>query len=118
MVETGSDDILAEADRCDIAFLVVGDPFGYAHLCLCRSAGRDSDRQQGYYACRPSYPGSRAENSGSQYLKCLNPIRGWLHWLAAIQLRPDSKYGIFHRRMETVVLLWRMPALAFILLFF
>ncbi|MCJ1359562.1 MAG: diphthine synthase [Icmadophila ericetorum] len=28
MVETGSDDILAEADRCDIAFLVVGDPFG------------------------------------------------------------------------------------------
>ena len=29
MVETGSDDILAEADRCDIAFLVVGDPFGY-----------------------------------------------------------------------------------------
>ncbi|EAS32340.3 diphthine synthase [Coccidioides immitis RS] len=27
-VESGSDDILAEADKVDIAFLVVGDPFG------------------------------------------------------------------------------------------
>jgi diphthine synthase len=30
MVESSSDDILAEADKLDIAFLVVGDPFGYA----------------------------------------------------------------------------------------
>jgi diphthine synthase len=30
MVETASDDILAGADEKDIAFLVVGDPFGYA----------------------------------------------------------------------------------------
>ena len=29
MVETASDDILAGADEKDIAFLVVGDPFGY-----------------------------------------------------------------------------------------
>jgi diphthine synthase len=28
-VETGSDEILAGADKADIAFLVVGDPFGY-----------------------------------------------------------------------------------------
>ncbi|KAJ6120843.1 Diphthine methyl ester synthase [Penicillium sp. IBT 18751x] len=28
LVETGSDDILAGADKADIAFLVVGDPFG------------------------------------------------------------------------------------------
>jgi diphthine synthase len=28
LVETGSDDILAEADKVDVAFLVVGDPFG------------------------------------------------------------------------------------------
>jgi diphthine synthase len=30
MVESSSDDILKDADRVDVAFLVVGDPFGYA----------------------------------------------------------------------------------------
>jgi len=30
MVESSSDDILAGADHLDVAFLVVGDPFGYA----------------------------------------------------------------------------------------
>jgi diphthamide biosynthesis methyltransferase len=29
MVESSSDSILADADTKDIAFLVVGDPFGY-----------------------------------------------------------------------------------------
>lgn len=29
LVESGSDEILAGADKTDIAFLVVGDPFGY-----------------------------------------------------------------------------------------
>lgn len=28
LVESGSDDILAGADKKDVAFLVVGDPFG------------------------------------------------------------------------------------------
>jgi diphthine synthase len=31
MVETASDDILADAANVDVAFLVVGDPFGYAN---------------------------------------------------------------------------------------
>lgn len=30
MVESSSDDILSDADNVDVAFLVVGDPFGYA----------------------------------------------------------------------------------------
>lgn len=30
MVESSSDEILAGADTADIAFLVVGDPFGYS----------------------------------------------------------------------------------------
>lgn len=30
MVESDSDSILADADKVDVAFLVVGDPFGYA----------------------------------------------------------------------------------------
>ena len=29
MVESASDEILARADTSDVAFLVVGDPFGY-----------------------------------------------------------------------------------------
>ena len=29
MVESASDEILAGADKHDVAFLVVGDPFGY-----------------------------------------------------------------------------------------
>lgn len=29
MVESSSDEILADADKVDVAFLVVGDPFGY-----------------------------------------------------------------------------------------
>lgn len=32
MVESSSDDILADADKVDVAFLVVGDPFGYVYL--------------------------------------------------------------------------------------
>lgn len=30
MVELQSDDILKDANKVDVAFLVVGDPFGYA----------------------------------------------------------------------------------------
>lgn len=38
MVESSSDEILAGADQHDVAFLVVGDPFGYApFLSLSRS---------------------------------------------------------------------------------
>jgi diphthine synthase len=29
MVESSSDDILKDADKVDVAFLVVGDPFGF-----------------------------------------------------------------------------------------
>lgn len=32
MVESSSDEILAGADVAEIAFLVVGDPFGYSIL--------------------------------------------------------------------------------------
>jgi diphthine synthase len=34
MVESSSDDILKDADKVDVAFLVVGDPFGYASSSL------------------------------------------------------------------------------------
>jgi diphthine methyl ester synthase len=34
MVESSSDDILQNADKVDVAFLVVGDPFGYV-VDLC-----------------------------------------------------------------------------------
>ena len=34
MVESASDEILAGADTSDVAFLVVGDPFGYGGHAL------------------------------------------------------------------------------------
>lgn len=34
MVESASDDILSGAQEIDIAFLVVGDPFGYVNSKL------------------------------------------------------------------------------------
>lgn len=37
MVESSSDDILKDADKVDVAFLVVGDPFGYANLPTMRT---------------------------------------------------------------------------------
>jgi diphthine methyl ester synthase len=39
-VETGSDQILQGADKTDVAFLVVGDPFGYVGFSLARSISR------------------------------------------------------------------------------
>lgn len=35
MVESEADTILEGADKVDIAFLVVGDPFGYVPQCFC-----------------------------------------------------------------------------------
>jgi diphthine synthase len=34
MVESASDDILADAQNVDVAFLVVGDPFGFVYRLL------------------------------------------------------------------------------------
>lgn len=40
MVESSSDDILNGADKDDVAFLVVGDPFGYLTSLLPFIVGR------------------------------------------------------------------------------
>ena len=37
MVESAAEDILRGADYTDVAFLVVGDPFGYAQALRCRT---------------------------------------------------------------------------------
>lgn len=40
MVESNSDEILEGADSKDVAFLVVGDPFGYLHPFPPRSVAQ------------------------------------------------------------------------------
>ena len=40
MVESASDEILAGADTSDVAFLVVGDPFGYEVMLKYRKLHR------------------------------------------------------------------------------
>ena len=66
MVESASDEILAGADTSDVAFLVVGDPFGYGGHALSEM----------YYAiltndCTEPLPtltlSSELENSRSRY---------------------------------------------------
>ncbi len=51
MVESSSDDILAGATELDVAFLVVGDPFGYATptleiFCSYKTATENSSELQ------------------------------------------------------------------------
>ena len=41
MVESSSDEILAGSDKSDVAFLVVGDPFGYNFLSQSLCFGRN-----------------------------------------------------------------------------
>jgi diphthine synthase len=63
MVESASDDILNDAQNVDVAFLVVGDPFGYVSFFL--STLQMLTRSQGNYTYRSrpartltQYPGS------------------------------------------------------------
>jgi precorrin-2 methylase len=46
MVESSSDDILKDADSVDVAFLVVGDPFGYASPSLYHTLSNDIQEQR------------------------------------------------------------------------
>lgn len=48
MVESSSDEILEGAQESDIAFLVVGDPFGYFIWPLKPIACADQSRQGNY----------------------------------------------------------------------
>lgn len=67
MVEFASDEILAGADTLDIAFLVVGDPFGYdgnAAISEIHTARLTNDYTEPQLTPTSS---SELENSRSQY---------------------------------------------------
>ena len=51
-MESGSDDILADAQNVDVAFLVVGDPFGHVSENPCGGMGADW-QLKGDYTYRP-----------------------------------------------------------------
>lgn len=68
MVESSSDEILKEADKVDVAFLVVGDPFGYVILVSCMARLI----VQGHNPYRPRSASQRIVSSSSVNPKCLH----------------------------------------------
>jgi len=82
MVESASDDILHEAQTVDVAFLVVGDPFGFVSSNLLYWS--DVDYVQGYdtYGSRPE--SSRAQDSGHEYSECFDHVCYRRHGSAAL----------------------------------
>ena len=61
MVETESDEILRDADKEDVALLVVGDPFGWAHPILSH-AFYQSNSTKSNHAYRYHHPRTIVED--------------------------------------------------------
>jgi hypothetical protein len=92
MVESSSDDILKDADKVDVAFLVVGDPFGY--VALGNLPVDTSNTPQSNHTHRPRTPCPRtlhphALDSQRQHFDLDRHDRA-----AAVQLRADGLYGL------------------------
>ena len=84
LVESGSDDILEGAKDVDVAFLVVGDPFGYVYFIIIHSFSPFAYMAQGDYTYRPSAAGSRARNTDENDPQCINHVCHRLYRLAAV----------------------------------
>jgi hypothetical protein len=65
MVESASDDILNDAQNLDVAFLVVGDPFGYVSSSLFTHQADVNKELQSNYTYRPCPTRTLTEYSGS-----------------------------------------------------
>ena len=61
MVETESDEILRDADKEDVALLVVGDPFGWVHPVL-KLVLYQSNSKKGNHTYRYHHPRTIAED--------------------------------------------------------
>ena len=67
MVESASDEILAGADTLDVAFLVVGDPFGYdGNTAISETRTARLKNEYTEPQLTPTSP-SELENSRSRY---------------------------------------------------
>ncbi|KAK4687373.1 hypothetical protein P7C73_g2730, partial [Tremellales sp. Uapishka_1] len=103
MVELESDDILAGAKEVDIAFLVVGDPLGYAifsvraiphHLLILSPIPQ---RNNPYGPSASCYGPWRSDSDDPQRL---DPHRARLDRTAAVQLWPIDLAAILYRDMD------------------
>lgn len=86
MVESSSDEILAGADVDDVAFLVVGDPFGYliGPTTLYWQDESQSHVCQGHYAYRSRAQSSRARHLNPKYSQRINHVCNRRYGTAAI----------------------------------
>ncbi|KFY34295.1 hypothetical protein V494_06900 [Pseudogymnoascus sp. VKM F-4513 (FW-928)] len=86
MVESDSDSILKGAETEDVAFLVVGDPYGNnTH--------------------RPHHPRARALHPHNLHPQRLDHVRHRRRGTPALQLRANRVHGVLHRFLETDVVL-------------
>lgn len=98
MVENDSDDILAGADKEDVAFCVVGDPFGYTYNTLTSTSIRRIDiliTKQSNNAQRPRTPRACPKNPRPVHPQRQHPQRNRQYRAAAVQFRADSINGVF-----------------------
>jgi len=98
MVESFSDEILDGAAELDVAFLVVGDPFGLAlSNCPCIHSLTIIQRNDTY---RPRPTSPRLVDSDQVHSQCLHPQCHWRHRPSALQLWPNRVNGLLYRDVE------------------
>jgi hypothetical protein len=97
MVELESDEMVRNADTVDVAFLVVGDPLGYA---LCRRSQMTRANRQSYNPHGPSSSMFSAQHPNDDYPQCIHPHSPRIYRTSDVQLRSDPLFGILHRNMD------------------
>lgn len=105
MVESNSEAIVADADKEDVAFLVVGDPFSY--VCLGTFMGISTDGLQGNDTHRSSSSLSAIDacHPNPCSPRRFHLDRDWMYWTVTVQLWSDHLHGILHRLLATDKLL-------------
>jgi hypothetical protein len=97
LVELGADELLKDADKEDIAFLVVGDPLGSVLSLSPRRLAlypqRDMQRDNSH---RHSPSRETAEHSNASHSQRFHPQRCWRVWPPAVQLRTGGFSCVLH----------------------
>lgn len=102
MVELEADDILKDADKVDISFLVVGDPLGYVLDIFTNTMRRwlivfwlQSDHPQ-----RPPAPRPITQHPHLHHPQCLHPHRPRIYWFTNVLIWANAFFTVLHGNVE------------------